>query len=110
MMGRIVRTPLIVVVINNGGGRIFEQLPVANKLDQTALELFTTPQDCAIEHAARLYGHEYVRAQTGVEFRSALESALSHRWCTVLEAVVPPHGAYEYKTRVMAALRRQYAA
>lgn len=88
------RVPLVLVVIQNGGGRIFEQLPVA-RVPQIGDDLrhFTTPHDLRFDHAAALFGLRYARAQTLAELDSALASASSSTDVTIIEAIVPPHGA-----------------
>ena len=110
LLASAAHVPLIIVVVNNGGGRIFEQLPVGRAVPEAIMRHFTTPQDCVIEHAAKLYRHEFARAETPSDFHSALAAAYRCTGCTVIEAVVPPHGAQEDRTRVLAALRRFYAA
>lgn len=104
-LGGAVRAPLAVVVINNGGGRIFEQLPVARMVGAEALRHFTTPHDCDFEHAARLYHHPFARVRTRGALAEALTRALARRGCTLIEAVVPPNGAAEERARILAALQ-----
>ena len=47
-----VSSPLIVVVVNNGGGRIFEQLPIARQGREEWLPYFTTPHEASVAGAA----------------------------------------------------------
>ena len=103
-LGSAVRVPLAVVVINNDGGRIFEQLPIARSAGEETMRHFTTPHGCDFEHAARLYGHAFARVKTRTALADALGSALARRGCTVIDAVVPPHGAAEEQAGVLAAL------
>lgn len=83
--------PLCIVVINNGGGRIFEQLPIASLPD--AMPYFTTPHHADLEAASRVFGIEHVRVQTRTSLRAALVTARSHGRATVIEAAVPPSAA-----------------
>ncbi len=87
--------PLIIVVINNGGGRIFEQLPIARKGKETWLQYFTTPHQANLAGAASIYGCRFCRATTVTELNSALEAALGYAGCTVVEAIVPARSALE---------------
>jgi 2-succinyl-5-enolpyruvyl-6-hydroxy-3-cyclohexene-1-carboxylate synthase len=103
--------PMVIVVINNGGGRIFEQLPIARSGKQSWLSYFTTPHDADLASAAATYGCEFRRADTISGFRRALEAAYGRAGCTVVEAVVPPHSALEQGRelldRVERALQRE---
>jgi 2-succinyl-5-enolpyruvyl-6-hydroxy-3-cyclohexene-1-carboxylate synthase len=107
LAARHAAAPLVVVVINNGGGRIFEQLPVAARDDlRPHLDHFVTPQDARLEHAARLYGHRYVGVGSSAELRDALREGVERPGCTVVEAVVAPHGAAVERARAQAAVER----
>ena len=64
----------VFVVLNNGGGGIFEYLP------QAGLEEFErgwlTPLELDFSHAAALYGLSYVKVDHGAGFSAALAAAL----------------------------------
>jgi len=54
--------PLRIVVVDNGGGGIFDFLPQAGQLEpERFAELFTTPSALDVEAAARAYGIPYER-------------------------------------------------
>jgi 2-succinyl-5-enolpyruvyl-6-hydroxy-3-cyclohexene-1-carboxylate synthase len=89
------RGPLVIVVIQNGGGRIFEQLPIARTASQSWLSYFITPHGADLGSAAAVYGCPFLSASSMSALREALESALGRPGCTVVEAVVPPHSALE---------------
>ncbi len=56
-----VQSPVRLIVIDNGGGGIFDFLPQAQQVGAGAFErLFTTPSGLDIERAAGLYGIPYV--------------------------------------------------
>ena len=96
--------PFVVVVVQNGGGRIFEQLPIARAVDAELFErTFATPQTVRFEPAAAAFGIAYARAETGASLAEALSAAWSRRGPTLIEAVVPPHGG----ARTMALLRAE---
>lgn len=101
---RAVRTPLAIVVVQNGGGRIFEQLPVA-RVAPHAMPHFLTPQDAHLEHAAALFALPFARVLDASGLRDALARAMSREGVSVIEAVVPPHGAREADARVEARAR-----
>jgi 2-succinyl-5-enolpyruvyl-6-hydroxy-3-cyclohexene-1-carboxylate synthase len=98
--------PMVIVVINNGGGRIFEQLPIARDGKESWLPYFTTPHGADLESAATVYGCEFRRADTITGFQRALEAAYAQGGCTVVEAVVPPHSALEQSRELLGRVER----
>jgi 2-succinyl-5-enolpyruvyl-6-hydroxy-3-cyclohexene-1-carboxylate synthase len=90
-------------VVQNGGGRIFEQLPIAAAAP-SAIERFTTPHDVRFEHAAAAFGVPYARADDAATLRAALDRALDAPGATLIEAVVPPHEARDAERRILGAL------
>ncbi len=96
---------LRIVVLHNDGGRIFEELPLA----QTGHDLtpFTTPHGADLGHAARLFGLRHARASTRAELTAALAEP---QHGLLIEAIVPPHGAAEELARVRAAVATELAA
>lgn len=101
-MARRATAPLVLVVLNNDGGRIFEQLPVATTLGPAHLEFFTTPHGLRFADAARGFGIAYQRAESEDALGTALDEALGRRSCTLVEVLVPPSGAAEL-TRALGA-------
>jgi 2-succinyl-5-enolpyruvyl-6-hydroxy-3-cyclohexene-1-carboxylate synthase len=98
---RGLEVPLVVVVVNNDGGRIFEELPLAAAPELAgALPHFTTPHGACLEHASALYGHPYWLAESVSALGRELAGALAEPGCTVIEARVPPRGAAEQNQRV----------
>jgi 2-succinyl-5-enolpyruvyl-6-hydroxy-3-cyclohexene-1-carboxylate synthase len=65
---------VVFVVLNNGGGGIFEYLPQAG-LDEFA-QAWLTPLDLDFSHAAAMYGLAYRSVGTAPDFSLALEAAL----------------------------------
>jgi 2-succinyl-5-enolpyruvyl-6-hydroxy-3-cyclohexene-1-carboxylate synthase len=92
--------PLVVVVINNGGGRIFEHLPIADEGDSSILPFFTTPHEADLASAAATYGCAHHRAATIDELQDALLEAYGRGGCTVVEAVVPARSALEQSSEL----------
>ncbi|MBI5353560.1 MAG: 2-succinyl-5-enolpyruvyl-6-hydroxy-3-cyclohexene-1-carboxylic-acid synthase [Chloroflexi bacterium] len=72
-----------IIVINNDGGGIFERLPIS-KFEPPFTELFTAPHGLTFEHAAKLYGIDYVRAER-LSLAPALKSALASERSTIIE-------------------------
>ncbi len=99
---RYVTVPLVIVVVQNRGGRIFEQLPLA--ADPSAagevFEHWTTPHDLDLEPAAAMHGLAFERVEQPAALDAALERGLARPGVTLIEAVVPPHGAAEQSRRL----------
>lgn len=98
--------PVCVLVLDNGGGRIFEQLPVARHpaVDRRALELFTTPRRHDLSHAAALFGLRWSDPPPHA-VGEAVREALEHPGGTLLQVRVPEHGAARSLAAIRARLR-----
>ncbi len=101
-------SPLVVVVVNNGGGRIFEQLPIARCGKREWLPYFTTPHGANMAGAASIYGCAFETVSALAELRTALEAAYGRSGCTVIEAVVPPHGSAEQNQALRSSVERAF--
>lgn len=89
------RAPLVVVVVHNGGGRIFEELPIARdpSLARELEALFVTPPPASAQGllaaVSRGFGVAHVEARDRATFGAALGQALRAPRATVVEAIVP---------------------
>jgi 2-succinyl-5-enolpyruvyl-6-hydroxy-3-cyclohexene-1-carboxylate synthase len=102
------RGPLVVVVVQNGGGRIFEQLPIARAADPALFErCFATPVPVRFEQAAAAFGVAFARVETAAALDEALAKAWASKGATLIEAVVPPHGGAAIAARVRAKLTEE---
>ena len=93
-------SPAAIVVINNDGGRIFEQLPVANVVDEATLASWTTPhgRDFAALCAAYELEHRCVRTEAELQFE--LTQTYRREGATIIEAKVDPHRYTEINERL----------
>lgn len=84
--------PLVVVVVNNHGGRLFERLPVAGAVDSATFEtFFLTPPAIDLASVAAAFGLSYERATSLSTFERALRAGLARGDLpTLVEAVVDP--------------------
>lgn len=104
--------PVIVVVLQNHGGRIFEQLPLARTpsatTDPALLAHFTTPHSLHLLPAAQLYGLAYAAVHDEPALRRALHRALAPApagpRAMLIEAMVPASSAAEHQRGYFAAL------
>lgn len=89
-----VRAPLVVVVVQNRGGRIFEQLPVYHHpAAKDALDHWITPPEIDLSAAGAMFGVPFTRVDTKAELVRALAEGLQRRSPTLIEAMVPASGA-----------------
>jgi len=91
---------LVIVVVNNRGGRIFEQLPIRQAASPAELEFWTTPHRLDLGHAAKLFGIEFSRAATPTDLEAALAAARARCGCTLIEALVSPEDPVESLARL----------
>jgi len=109
------RTPFVIVVIQNGGGRIFELLPIAKVADPRTLEFIVTPHRTDLEAAARAFHVEFCRVTSLAGLGPALQAAYGRGGATgggatLLEAVVSAHGAGEDHASAVAQLDQALAS
>jgi len=101
--------PIVLVVLNNSGGRIFEQLPIAAQ-PRARLALWTTPHEMQLGAAAELYGIGYDQAQDRATLRAALATAYGRAGVTLVEVRVEPGNAARSQADVSAALASRWTA
>jgi 2-succinyl-5-enolpyruvyl-6-hydroxy-3-cyclohexene-1-carboxylate synthase len=99
----------VLVAINNDGGRIFEQLPIAGH-PSVPLELWTTPHQMRLRGAAELYGIAYAEAADRVGLQRALEAAYAGSGVTLVEVVVGADSALRSQRAVSAELEATFAS
>ncbi|MGN6371966.1 MAG: 2-succinyl-5-enolpyruvyl-6-hydroxy-3-cyclohexene-1-carboxylate synthase, partial [Solirubrobacteraceae bacterium] len=79
---------LTIVLVNNGGGGIFDFLPLSSTPMALERDLYTehvaTPTGVDFSHAAALYGLTHDRADSLPALRAALERALSHAQAAIV--------------------------
>ena len=103
-VAREAQGPFVIVVIDNGGGRIFEQLPIFERLQQTdsVSRFWLTPPNVDLCHAAALYGYRYERISEPAAIGPALAQASGELGISVLHLLVDGASAREAEQRVRA--------
>lgn len=106
---RLVKSPFVVLVIDNGGGRIFDHLPVARLYGEQSerAELWLTPPQLALEHAGPLFGIPYGAPRGLDELRAALHRAWDHPGATLLHVRVAQESARSTLQRLKLELDRE---
>jgi 2-succinyl-5-enolpyruvyl-6-hydroxy-3-cyclohexene-1-carboxylate synthase len=91
-LARQCKTPLVVCVIDNEGGRIFEHLPGAQLWPEhpRSAEFFLTPPRVEWTAAARAYSVAATLCRTSGELQHALQAALAHPGPTLVVVRTDP--------------------
>jgi 2-succinyl-5-enolpyruvyl-6-hydroxy-3-cyclohexene-1-carboxylate synthase len=81
---RTIKTPTVLVIINNNGGGIFHFLPVSS---QTAVfdPYFTAPHGLSFKDAAALFGLPYAKPDSMDDLKEAYTAALEQAGATLIE-------------------------
>ena len=79
--------PVMVVVINNNGGGIFDHLPIS-QFGELYEKFFVSPHGLKFEFAARQFGLDYSHANTIAELRTQYRHAVAQKRSAVIEAAV----------------------
>ncbi|NNN43463.1 MULTISPECIES: 2-succinyl-5-enolpyruvyl-6-hydroxy-3-cyclohexene-1-carboxylic-acid synthase [unclassified Vibrio] len=83
--------PLVIVVINNDGGAIFDLLPVP---EQQREALYQMPHGLQFEYVAKQFGLAYQKPETLAAYQAAIETHLTTGQGTLLiEVITPPQQA-----------------
>ena len=100
----MVRSPLVVAVLDNAGGRIFDQLPVHHVYGAVPglAHFWRTAPECDLAHAARLFGLRYAAPTTLAELFASTQEALATNSATLLHVRVGPDSARMVRERVLA--------
>ncbi|MBN1869268.1 MAG: 2-succinyl-5-enolpyruvyl-6-hydroxy-3-cyclohexene-1-carboxylic-acid synthase [Candidatus Omnitrophica bacterium] len=93
MLGGL-KDPMVIVVLNNNGGGIFSFLPIGQY--QADFErYFGTPHNLTFSAVADLFGLNYARPETPLEFAKIYTVALKSRTTTIIEIMT--HRGYNLK-------------
>ena len=87
---RDVRNPLAIVVLDNRGGRIFEQLPIHASVTPDELKYWTTPHELNLDAAGSIYGIETLRSNDLNSIRLGVRDALQRSGATLLVISIDP--------------------
>ncbi len=97
--------PLAIVVIDNGGGRIFQQLPYAKVAAAATLQHhWTTPPGIDPAAVATAFGLRAITAATPAAIGAAIACALATRGPTVIHAPVSATGANDVRRDTLESL------
>ncbi len=81
--------PVVLVVVNNSGGRIFERLPISD-YPEILHPFMTTPHDMNFKHLAAQFDLPYSKITRPQELTRAYRKALKDKKSALLEVIVSP--------------------
>jgi len=89
MVGARHRIPLVIVVIDNGGGGIFEHLPQAEAVEREEFDdLFVTRHELDLMRAAELFGFQFAATRDAASLEKSLSWALAEGGSWVIRVPV----------------------
>lgn len=86
LSARSVESPLVIIVLNNGGGTIFRMLPVY-KFKKKHTDYFETPQDVRIVSLCRGFNVDHTLVSKPEQFTPAFESYIDKPGIHVIECI-----------------------
>ncbi len=84
-----VKTPLVLIVLNNDGGGIFHHLPIARADEPCFEQCFGTPHGMDFSGAAQQFGLDYAAPEDPDSFRESYLEALATGRATLIEIKTP---------------------
>jgi len=84
LLAKSINQPLVIVLINNHGGGIFQFLPIAEHRDVFE-KYFATPHSLSFEFAARQFDITYEQPQYMLDFKQAYQIAIKRNLTTLIE-------------------------
>lgn len=87
MLVRASATPILIVVLNNGGGGIFHFLPIAKEPD-IVTPFLDTPHDVSIKELCRAHHIHQVIVDNSEDFSHAIRDFYGTKKTTVIEVII----------------------
>ncbi|MFK7736335.1 MAG: 2-succinyl-5-enolpyruvyl-6-hydroxy-3-cyclohexene-1-carboxylic-acid synthase [Pirellulaceae bacterium] len=95
--------PLIIVVINNQGGHIFDLLPIRES--KHFEQFFNTPHDFQFDGVAKMFGLPFKRVSQMDDFKEAYQIAASLNQSQVIEVATDRRTNIETRQRITKAIQ-----
>jgi 2-succinyl-5-enolpyruvyl-6-hydroxy-3-cyclohexene-1-carboxylate synthase len=94
----------IIILLNNGGGGIFERLPVRN-FEPHFTPYFLTPHNLDFAHSAALYGLAHTRVTTRNDFQAAFNHSVGSGQASLIEVMTDAKTDLHQRQRFITSLR-----
>ncbi len=103
-LAKSIKTPVVLVVLNNNGGNIFSFLPIAAHGDVFE-KYFITPHGYTFEHVARMFDINYIPVQSQQEFVDVYARALQSAEPSLIEITIDRRTTVETHNAIADAVR-----
>ena len=97
--------PLVIVLLNNNGGKIFSYLPIA-KDKNIYKEYFETPQNIIFEHTAKQYDLRYVAIDSTEQFITEYDKAQKSKQSTIMEIFLQNSEPLQIQKKIMKEIKK----
>ncbi|MCY3778703.1 MAG: 2-succinyl-5-enolpyruvyl-6-hydroxy-3-cyclohexene-1-carboxylic-acid synthase [Chloroflexi bacterium] len=97
--------PVTIVLLNNGGGGIFQRLSV-RQFEPHFSDYFITPHGLDFSHAAALYSLDYVRADDRESFRDAFRRSVGAAGSALIEVRTDAIADLQRRADIMAKVKQ----
>jgi 2-succinyl-5-enolpyruvyl-6-hydroxy-3-cyclohexene-1-carboxylate synthase len=101
---RSLEQPFVLLLLDNGGGRLFDHLPAKSRVPDSEFSSLTTRPNVDFELVFRAYGLSYFRAEQIEHIAPAVEQALSQSTPSAIHMVVDPTTTLQFLTHMRKAL------
>jgi 2-succinyl-5-enolpyruvyl-6-hydroxy-3-cyclohexene-1-carboxylate synthase len=102
--------PLVIVMLNNGGGGIFETLPIANEKDIDFEKYFKTPVELDYKSIVKGFGGNYKQVATESAFLKEIKSAQKKKNFSVIEIIIDSKKSLSEREKYWTVLTAQVEA
>lgn len=102
--------PLIIVLLNNGGGGIFETLPIAHEEEVEFEKYFKTPVDIDYKSIVKGFGGNYKLVSSASSFLKEFKGAQKKKEFTVLEIIIKSKTSQNEREKYWTVLKAQVEA
>ena len=103
------KQPVVIVIVNNNGGRIFELLPISEQ-KQILEPLFVAPHGMTFGGLANGFGIRHIEVRTRRELEQAYVEASSNEASIVIEALVEPAASREHRLSLIESVKKEVDA
>jgi len=99
--------PLIIVLLNNGGGSIFETLPIFREKDVDFVKYFKAPIELDYKSIVKGFGGNYKQVSSASSFEKEFKGAQKKKEFTILEIIINSKTSQNEREKYWTVLKAQ---